>query len=74
MAGHGSCHSHPVEIRDIDVKIHPRYFPVIILATFLLFVLLGLALGFRPQHSGEGSHRSALEGILIALSLLEAVI
>lgn len=35
------------------IKIDPRYYPAILLLTFLLFVLLGLALGFRPEHGGR---------------------
>jgi len=39
------------------MKINPRYYPVILLITFVLFVLLGILLGFRPQH-GNGNHES----------------
>jgi hypothetical protein len=34
------------------MKINPRYYPAIILVTFVLFVLIGFLLGFRPQHNG----------------------
>jgi hypothetical protein len=34
------------------MKINPRYYPTIILVTFVLFLLLGFLLGFRPQHEG----------------------
>lgn len=61
MAGYGSCHPHPANIWDINVKIQSRYFPIIILATFILFVLLGLALGFRPQHGDGGGPRAMLD-------------
>jgi hypothetical protein len=40
------------------MKIQIRYYPVIILVTFTFFVLLGLALGFRPQHGGQGTGSS----------------
>lgn len=52
------------------MKIKPRYFPLIILTTFVLFVLLGIALGFRPQHGGGGGHRSILEGLQYTLLFL----
>jgi hypothetical protein len=38
------------------VKIDPRLFPYILVITFALFVLLGLALGWRPVHGGGGGH------------------
>jgi hypothetical protein len=40
------------------MTINPRYYPVIILVTFALFLLIGFLLGFRPQH-GTG-HRALL--------------
>jgi len=37
------------------MKISARFYPAIILITFTAFVLIGLLLGFRPQHdSGKG--------------------
>jgi hypothetical protein len=39
------------------MKISPRFFPWIILVAFVLFVLLGLLLGFRPEHDGGGRHQ-----------------
>lgn len=36
------------------MKINPRYYPAIILVTFVLFLLLGFALGFRPEHNEGG--------------------
>lgn len=35
------------------MKINPRYYPVIILASFVIFVLIGILLGFRPLHNEE---------------------
>jgi hypothetical protein len=47
------------------MKINPRYYPAIILATFVLFVLIGFLFGFRPQHN-EGEHGfNLLLGLLI---------
>jgi len=37
------------------MKIHPRHYPTIILVAFILFLLLGLLLGFTPERGGEGS-------------------
>jgi len=39
------------------MKINPRYYPVIILVTFVVFLLLGFLLGFLPEHGGDsGGH------------------
>lgn len=39
------------------MKIHPRYYPVILIATYILFLLLGILLGFGPERGSEsGSH------------------
>ncbi|KAF0106743.1 MAG: hypothetical protein FD146_2335 [Anaerolineaceae bacterium] len=48
------------------MKIHPRHYPTIILAAFVVFLLLGLLLGFSPERGGEGGGRGFL-------FLLEAV-
>lgn len=55
------------------MKINARYYPVILLVTYALFVLLGLLLGFRPQHGG-GGHRSMLEWIGWAQAALSALV
>lgn len=36
------------------MKIKKQHFPIIIVVTFVAFVLLGLLLGFRPTHGGGG--------------------
>ena len=37
------------------MKINRRYYPVIILVTFAISMLIGFLLGFRPQHgTGHG--------------------
>jgi hypothetical protein len=39
------------------MKIHPRYYPVILITTYVLFLLLGILLGFGPERGGEsGGH------------------
>ncbi len=56
------------------MKINPRYFPAIILTVFALFVVLGLLLGFRPQHGGSGNHRSGAGWIRPVPILVEAIL
>jgi hypothetical protein len=34
------------------MKLDPRYYPIMILITFAIFMLIGILLGFRPQHEG----------------------
>ena len=34
------------------MKINSDHYPVIIILTLVLFTILGLALGYRPGHSG----------------------
>lgn len=46
------------------MKINSRYYPVIIIAAFVVFLLIGFALGFRPRHN-EGGH-----SLLLLLSYL----
>jgi hypothetical protein len=36
------------------MKIKKQYFPIIIVVTFVSFIVLGLILGFRPTHGGGG--------------------
>ncbi|MFZ5857111.1 MAG: hypothetical protein ACOYZ6_09780 [Chloroflexota bacterium] len=39
------------------MKINPRYYPYIILAAYMVFLLLGILLGFGPERGGEdGGH------------------
>lgn len=53
------------------MKMHPRFFPILILAAFAAFFLLGLALGFLPEHGGggdgKGRHGAILPGPTMAL-------
>ena len=34
------------------MKINARHYPTIIIATFVLFLILAMLLGFRPMHGG----------------------
>jgi hypothetical protein len=54
------------------MKIHPRFFPGLILTAFLLFFLLGLALGFLPQHPGGREGRGRTGANLPAFYLCQA--
>jgi hypothetical protein len=48
------------------MKIHPRYYPIIILATYVIFLLIGILLGFGPQRGGEHGSNPLLQ---LALTL-----
>jgi hypothetical protein len=39
------------------MKIQPRYYPTILLVTYVIFLLIGLLLGFLPR--GGGEHESS---------------
>lgn len=47
------------------MKIQPRYYPYIIIITYLVFLLIGILLGFGPERIG-GSHGN---NMLIQLAL-----
>ena len=51
------------------MKINPRYYPAIIIAAYVIFLLLGILLGFGPERGGESHGNSAL--IQIALATME---
>ena len=42
------------------MKINPRYYPAIIIAAYVIFLLLGILLGFGPERGGEGSGHGLL--------------
>ncbi len=53
------------------MKINPRHYPVIIIAAYVIFLLLGILLGFGPERGGESHGKSALMQLaLIALETL----
>jgi hypothetical protein len=43
------------------MKIQPRYYPLIIVAAYLFFVIIGFLLGFLPEREAGGHGRSALQ-------------
>lgn len=49
------------------MKIHPRYYPAIIIAAYVIFLLIGILLGFGPERGGEGHARSALMQLILTL-------
>ncbi len=51
------------------MKINPRYYPAIIIAAYVIFLLLGILLGFGPERGGESHGKSAL--MQLALMTLE---
>lgn len=53
------------------MKINPRYYPAIIIAAYLIFLLLGILLGLGPERGGEGRGNSAL--IHLAFITLETL-
>jgi hypothetical protein len=42
------------------MKIHPRYYPAIIIAAYAVFLLLGILLGFGLERGGEGGGHGLL--------------
>lgn len=48
------------------MKIKKQHFPIIIVVTFVAFVLLGLVLGFRPTHGGGGGHNAIIPFVTVA--------
>ena len=53
------------------MKINPRYYPAIIIAAYVIFLLFGILLGFGPERGGEGRGNSAL--IQLAFTTLESL-
>lgn len=53
------------------MKIHPRYYPTIIIAAYVIFLLIGILLGFGPERGGGGGHgQSTLMQLVLALEAL----
>lgn len=42
------------------MKIHPHYYPVIIITAFVFFLLIGFLFGFLPGRGDQGHGRGAL--------------
>lgn len=53
------------------MKINPRYYPAIIIIAYVIFLLLGILLGFGPERGGEGHGNGAL--IQLASLMLESL-
>ena len=53
------------------MKINPRHYPVIIIAAYVIFLLLGILLGFGPERGGVGHGNSTL--IQLAFTTLETL-
>ncbi|MCI0519601.1 MAG: hypothetical protein L0Z70_05020 [Chloroflexi bacterium] len=56
------------------MKIHPRFYPAIILVAFAVFMLIGLLLGFGPRHERGGGRGSYAPAIYCALTQAEAAV
>lgn len=52
------------------MKINPRYYPVIIIAAYVIFLLLGILIGFGPERGGEGHGKSALMQSALNLGII----
>jgi hypothetical protein len=52
------------------MKIHPRYYPIIIIATYVVFLLIGILLGFGPERNGEGHGNSGFIQLTLVLEIL----
>lgn len=51
------------------MKIHPRYYPTIIITAYVIFLLIGILLGFGPERGG-GRGQSTLMQLALALEAL----
>lgn len=52
------------------MKISSRYYPTIILVTYMIFLLLGILLGFGPEHGGGGHSKDAQVQLIMTLESL----
>jgi len=52
------------------MKIHPRYYPYIIIITYLVFLLIGILLGFGPDRIGGGHGKNMLIQLVLVLESL----
>jgi len=50
------------------MKIDKYQFPVIIIAALVIFTILGLALGFRPEHGGGSEHNLLIPSLYLLMS------
>lgn len=42
------------------MRIPPRFYPLILISVFLVFMLIGFLLGFLPEQGGGGHGRGVL--------------
>jgi hypothetical protein len=49
------------------MKIQPRYYPLILIAVYVVFVVIGFLLGFLPERGAE-QHGRAVPLLLARLS------
>lgn len=52
------------------MKIQSRYYPAIIIAAYVIFLLLGILLGFGPEREGGDHGRSTLMQLVLALEAM----
>lgn len=52
------------------MRVKKEYYPFIIAGTLLLFIGLGLLLGFVPQHGGGGGHGAAAPSVIALLGVV----
>jgi len=52
------------------MKIHPRYYPYIIIVTYLIFLLIGILLGFGPERIGGDHGNNMLIQLVLVLESL----
>lgn len=52
------------------MKIPPRYYPYIIITLYLVFLLIGILLGFGPERIGGGHGNNMLIQLALALEPL----
>jgi hypothetical protein len=53
------------------MKIQSRYYPIILIAAFVIFLLTGLLLGLGPEHGSEAHGAGAL--MIFAIAGMRAI-
>ena len=52
------------------MKIHPRYYPALIIIVYVIFLLIGVLLGFGPERGGEHGKSTLIQLAILALESL----
>ncbi|MDT8305561.1 MAG: hypothetical protein RRC07_06460 [Anaerolineae bacterium] len=52
------------------MRVKKEHYPIIIVATLILFVGLGLLLGFVPQHGSGGGHGAVVPEMMALLGVV----